>query len=501
MISIADKAPELVKEWHPTKNGDKTPYNVSYGSDYKAHWICSACQHEWSVRVANRTSKGTNCPMCQRRWNKSFPELALFYYIKKIIKDTVLESSLSIKRFQSVDIFIPSLKTVIEYDGVYHHRNRYEKDLEKTNELLKRGFKVIRVREAGLDSLPKMPKLHIYQYQRDGNKSINLMVKSVLNILSNISNSFSEVLLKEIIKDINVSKDTLNILSQVPPVKVEGNLLEKNPAVAAEWNYERNKPFTPEHFKAGSNYKVWWICPKGHEYDAQINSRTKGHGCRMCAGQEASKENCLQTLYPHIAKEWDFENNKDVTPESITAHSNQEVYWICPVCKSSYNKSVNARTRKDKPENCPYCRGYRVNETNSLAVKRPDLAKEWHPTKNDKTPHEVSTGSHYTAYWICERGHTYQSEVYSRNDGRDCPTCYEIYGRKKPRKVPVEKSVARKKPFLLKQWDYEKNELSPEEVGAYARQMIWWKCSNGCSWTDQPNRRKSSKCKKCGVKD
>ncbi|MBU7595806.1 zinc-ribbon domain-containing protein (plasmid) [Metabacillus halosaccharovorans] len=147
----------------------------------------------------------------------------------------------------------------------------------------------------------------------------------------------------------------------------------------------------------------------------------------------------------------------------------------------------------------PYCAGKRVNDTNSLAALRPDLAKEWHLTENEKQPNEVPLGSHYLATWICKRGHSYPSYVYSRVEGRGCPKCYEEFGRFQPHKVSFDKSIARKKPFLMTQWDYEKNDMLPEETPAYARQKVWWKCSKGCSWDQEPNARNSARCKNCQV--
>ncbi len=35
----------------------------------------------------------------------------------------------------------------------------------------------------------------------------------------------------------------------------------------------------------------------------------------------------------------------------------------------------------------------------SLAETHPELAKEWHPTKNDDTPYDVTFGSH-KKMWI-----------------------------------------------------------------------------------------------------
>ncbi|PMC36332.1 hypothetical protein CJ195_16140 [Bacillus sp. UMB0899] len=46
-VTVIDHSQDLLKEWHPTKNGNHTPFNNSYGSSYEAFWICSSCGHEW----------------------------------------------------------------------------------------------------------------------------------------------------------------------------------------------------------------------------------------------------------------------------------------------------------------------------------------------------------------------------------------------------------------------------------------------------------------------
>ena len=57
--------PELVKEWHPTKNGDLTPKDVTYGSDKKVWWKChKQDDHEWQASISKRTISGRACPVC-----------------------------------------------------------------------------------------------------------------------------------------------------------------------------------------------------------------------------------------------------------------------------------------------------------------------------------------------------------------------------------------------------------------------------------------------------
>ena len=61
--SLAYKFPELVKEWHPTKNGELTPHSVMPGSGKKVWWICNH-NHEWEATISNRTGRKSGCPYC-----------------------------------------------------------------------------------------------------------------------------------------------------------------------------------------------------------------------------------------------------------------------------------------------------------------------------------------------------------------------------------------------------------------------------------------------------
>ena len=75
MRSIATERPELVDEWHPTKNGELTPGSISFGSVKKVWWRC-ARGHEWEASPNNR-SKGQGCPYCSgRRALVGFNDLA-----------------------------------------------------------------------------------------------------------------------------------------------------------------------------------------------------------------------------------------------------------------------------------------------------------------------------------------------------------------------------------------------------------------------------------------
>ena len=62
--TVAD-FPELVAQWHPTKNGDVLPSDFSAGSNKKVWWNCAAGpDHVWKTSAAKRTREGQGCPAC-----------------------------------------------------------------------------------------------------------------------------------------------------------------------------------------------------------------------------------------------------------------------------------------------------------------------------------------------------------------------------------------------------------------------------------------------------
>jgi hypothetical protein len=62
--SLATRAPGVASQWHPTKNGSRTPADVHYGSCKSAWWLC-VVGHAWRTRIAHRTHLGSGCPTCE----------------------------------------------------------------------------------------------------------------------------------------------------------------------------------------------------------------------------------------------------------------------------------------------------------------------------------------------------------------------------------------------------------------------------------------------------
>ena len=74
---FADLYPEVAKEWHPTKNVERTPSDVLPGCNAKVWWLCSTCGHVWDTQVNSRSRRGTGCRKCwyvRRRVLKATPK-------------------------------------------------------------------------------------------------------------------------------------------------------------------------------------------------------------------------------------------------------------------------------------------------------------------------------------------------------------------------------------------------------------------------------------------
>ena len=136
--------PILMLEWDLEKNKGINPYQFGKGSETIVWWICKH-KHSWSAPIYSRTS-GTGCPICAKELQSSYPEKAIYFYIKKLFPDAISGYKSPILNGLELDIYIPSYDIAIEYDGERWHTD-VSRDMEKNNLCEKLGILLIRVRE------------------------------------------------------------------------------------------------------------------------------------------------------------------------------------------------------------------------------------------------------------------------------------------------------------------------------------------------------------------
>ena len=120
----------------------------------------------------------------------------------------------------------------------------------------------------------------------------------------------------------------------------------------------------------------------------------------------------------------------------------------------------------------------KIRPRNSLLTERPTLASEWHPTLNgSKTPDLYTIKSREYIWWQCPYNivHVYRSRISDRVNGECCPF-------DSGNKVIPKESLAANNADLVKEWDFEKNDLLPDEISSTSSEKYYWKCTSGHNW-------------------
>lgn len=416
---MCDEVSELVKEWHPTKNGILMPENVMCGSKILVWWRCDK-GHEWKASISHRTSReGTGCPYCSGRY--------------AITGENDLQT----------------LFPVIAQEW------NFEKNKDITPNKVKPG--------SSKKVWWKCKKGHEWQaivYHRTKNNSKCPYCSGRYAIMG------------------------------------ENDLQTLMPNIAKEWHPIKNKELLPTDVKPGSNIKVWWHCKEGHEWKAAVVDRTRKNGsnCPYCSGNINIKgKTDLQTLFPEIAAEFNNEKNVGVSPSELFAKSGKKFWWNC---NNGHSWQASVISRTNLKAGCPFCAGQRpVLGENDLKTLRPDLALEWHPNKNRNfTPSDCTISSGRKIWWKCKKGHEWQSVVSTRTgkDNCGCPYCTGRYA------VSGKNDLATLKPNLVKEWNYKKNKsLLISEIKISSNKRVWWICENGHEWKTSISSRTKEKGTSC----
>ena len=102
-----------------------------------------------------------------------------------------------------------------------------------------------------------------------------------------------------------------------------------NPLLAEEWHPKKNRRLAPKDLSQFSNKRVWWIRPKGHEYQSRISRRNDSRGCPICRSKKIHTDNCLQTRNPKLVTQWHHYKNGKLTPKDVMPFSMKKVWWRC----------------------------------------------------------------------------------------------------------------------------------------------------------------------------
>lgn len=273
-------------------------------------------------------------------------------------------------------------------------------------------------------------------------------------------------------------------------MKGENDLETLCPNIAKEWHPTLNGDLKPSDVTTGSGKKVFWICEKGHSYDAKVHHRVGSNsGCPYCSGRlPIEGVNDLLTNYPEIDNYWDYDNNEkkpsEYLPKSeaiVSFKCNEGHSWKTRIC--NFIRNIK----------CPYCTGKKLLiGSNDLQTCYPNIAEEWDYERNKGKPSDYFKTSNQSVWWKCNNGHKWFVRISARTvQGNGCPYC-------SGKKASSDYNLTKFSKNLLLEWDYERNSVNPIELTPHSSTKVWWKCKFGHSWLAAvSNRVNGTNCPQC----
>lgn len=253
------------------------------------------------------------------------------------------------------------------------------------------------------------------------------------------------------------------------------SVAEANPALAAEWHPLRNVKSANEA-SSKTRVKAWWLCPMGHEWQSPIRNRLLNNvKCEICCNRKVLPGfNDLATVNPILASEWHVKKNI-LKVENVGVGNSSKAWWLCT---KGHEWEAGIYSRHSKKVGCPVCSNKKILAGyNDLTTLMPKLAKEWHPTKNSKSPTEVTKGTNLKVWWICKKNHEWQANLSNRARLlQGCPYCC------RQKVVAGEDDFATTHPELLVEWNYSRNAILPSDFGWGSEKKVWWICRNNHEW-------------------
>jgi hypothetical protein len=459
---------EICAQWHPTKNGKWKPSNFSSGSNYSATWYCGknekcGCYHIWNSLISNRPKR--RCPWCcgQKRCQHMMDDI---YSLQVKFPDIALQ-------------WHPTKNGDIKPNHI--SANAHDKYWWFCGE--------------------KEPCGCVHEYEMP----VSEKIRNGCPFCRKGARQFC----------------------------IHKSILTTHSKIATYWNTEKNidecgNRMLPEQFTSGSSYMAHWKCPKMcdkgciHSWEASISSTVRPKECDVClfcSGQRICPHTSLSYLHPDIALQWHPNKNVDedgnlISADQIFPQSGMYAWWICPKpcsfgCVHEYQMTVSNRT--DKRQNCPYSGCCKTAPKKccihtSLQYINPELASEWHPTKNSITSDKILPFCNDKVWWKCKENkeHEWEARISDRNTS-GCPDCSKFKSENETRLIVQEitgKLFPKKRSiFKNKRWEIDcychELKIGIEQQGFQHYHYFPHFHRNGIIDFEEQQKRDQSKRKEC----
>jgi hypothetical protein len=370
--------PQLIAEWHSSRNNHLDPNTIPPGSAQKVWWQCpKGSDHEWEASLNSRTGSNAGCPMCSG------------------LKPSVTNCIATVSP-RAVEMWHPTKNLpYTPYTVVAGSRKRYwwmcpkstDHEWQSSADMITRGGGCPACH--GLlvfvtNSLSTLYPVIASEWHPTKNGALNantVTAKSSRNIWWRCStdprHEWQAAVHNRTVNESGCPYCSRRNVSDVNALAVHF------PELIKQWHPTNNGTLNPAQISLSSNKKVWWKCPNGpdHEWQGSPNSRTSSRladgspqGCPFCRGLRISVTNSIAVNFPDIAAELHPTRNGGVDASTVFRGSNEKYWWLCKE-GHEWRTKVSYRTLGT---GCPVCNGGWGVEAirvfvRSLAVHLPSL--------------------------------------------------------------------------------------------------------------------------------
>ena len=493
---LATTNPELLKEWDYEKNQGLLPSQVVRGSEKKVWWRCQPKGHSWSATINSR-ARGNKCPICSNQLvvqgsNDLFttnPELYNEWDFEKNSKLSPynLSSGSTKKVWWKCKNCNFSWQTSIYSRTIGHNCPVCGREKNTINRL-----KTVSARNSLVETYPELSKEWDYEKNSIDISLVSVNSNKKVWWVCSKEHSFQASVVSR-----TRNKSGCPYCNNQKVLTGINDLQSLNPTLADEWDYEKNYPLTPSDVFLHSSKYAWWKCRVcGNSWKAKINNRANNRNCPQCNFKGSSFVE--QTIFFYVKKyfpdavsrkhiggfEFDIyipSSNIAIEYDGAYFHSQKRAIQI-EAKKNDFSKAQGLtliRLRETPLNNSPnatniscncsnwdnleitcekllkyLCAGEKFEisirkdysliislrkenaKKNSFAIHFPQLLKEWDYEKNESLlPEHFSRGSTVKVWWKCSKGHSWNTTIYNRCKGHNCPICaIKIRSEKRKRK-------------------------------------------------------------------
>ncbi|HAT4693299.1 zinc-ribbon domain-containing protein [Legionella pneumophila serogroup 1] len=411
--NLAIENPRLAKEWHVEKNYPLTPFEVTPKSPKTVWWQCEK-GHEWRTNIAAR-SRGTNCPYCAGK--KPSAEYNLAVKHPHLVSEWHAEKNSTL----TPDNVTPGSKKVVWWQCKWNHEwpaAVYTR--AKGHNCPKCNIRTSRLEVRIYCELKNIFEDVCWQ-EKIHNKEIDIYIPHLslgIEVDGFYWHQSDERTKADNAKQILLSNKGISL------IRVRDERLEINEDNSIPYVNDENHINVVVNVLAFIKMKLELTKIEIRKIDDYINANKYQ--------SEEEYKLIISTLpspliqrsiasYPDLLKEWHPTKNS-YHPSQLSYGSKIKVWWLCEK-KHEWEATPNSRTRL-QGTGCPYCSGKQPTHDNNLAIKSPELVKEWHPEKNNGLrPEMFLPRSNKKIWWLCTHLHEWQATIDNRFNGTNCPHC------------------------------------------------------------------------------